>query len=423
MQSKSLAEWLAWQETLSPVEIDLGLERVQIVAARLPLQIPVGRVFVVAGTNGKGTCSTLLATVLSAAGLRTGLYTSPHLHRYNERVAIDSRCASDQELVAAFEAIEAVRGDVPLTYFEFGTLAALCVFSTHQCAAWVLEVGLGGRLDAVNAVAADFSVITTVHLDHQQWLGDTIEQIAAEKAGIMRAGKPAFYGDNPVPLAVSKHAAAVGASLSCLGQHFRYVRNAASWDWFGARTSIAQLPLPAGKGEEQLRNISLAFAVLESYDADLLADREQICALVEELQLPGRFQIVRNAHEWILDVAHNQQAALALRDRLLQLEPPVGNVCTIVLGMLADKQAAEFVRPLAELGSLWITCPTGGNRGGDPEVLRERIASAVHAPIEVADSVGAALLRAQAATSPGGRIVVCGSFLTVGPALDWLGLY
>jgi len=423
MQSKSLAEWLAWQETLSPIEIDLGLERVQRVAARLPLQIPRGRVFVVAGTNGKGTCSTVLATVLSAAGLRTGLYTSPHLLHYNERVAIDGRSASDQELVAAFEAIESVRGDVPLTYFEFGTLAALFVYSMRQCAAWVLEVGLGGRLDAVNAVGADFSVITTVDLDHQQWLGDTIEQIAAEKAGIMRAQKPAFYGDIPVPLAVSAHALAVGAPLACLGQHFGYVRKAESWDWFGASTSIAQLPLPAGKGEEQLRNISLAFAAIESYDAGLLVDREQISKLLGQLQLPGRFQIIRKEHEWILDVAHNQQAARALRDRLLQLEPPVGNVCTIVLGMLADKQAVEFVKPLAELGSLWITCPTGGSRGSGPEALRDRIASAVHAPIEVADSVAAALNRAQAVTPLGGRIVVCGSFLTVGPALEWLGLY
>jgi dihydrofolate synthase/folylpolyglutamate synthase len=338
-------------------------------------------------------------------------------------VVIDGRSASDQELVAAFEAIEAVRGDVPLTYFEFGTLAALYVFSAHQCAAWVLEVGLGGRLDAVNAVEADFSVITTVDLDHQQWLGDTIEQIAAEKAGIMRTDKPSFYGDVPVPLAVSKHAAEVGAPLSSLGQNFSYVRNAASWDWFGAAAAIAQLPLPAGKGEEQLRNISLAFAVLESYDARLLADHEQISRVLKQLQLPGRFQIVRNEHEWILDVAHNQQAARALRDRLLQLEPPTGNACTIVLGMLADKQAVEFVRPLAELGKLWITCPTGGSRGSEPAALRERIASVVHAPIEVADSVGAALSLAQVATPLGGRIVVCGSFLTVGPALEWLGLY
>jgi dihydrofolate synthase / folylpolyglutamate synthase len=422
MQSKSLAEWLAWQETLSPVEIDLGLERVRIVAARLQLRIPRGRVFVIAGTNGKGTCATVLATMLSGAGFCTGLYTSPHLLRYNERVAVDGRFASDQELVAAFEAIEAVRGDVPLTYFEFGTLAALFVFSAHRCAVWVLEVGLGGRLDAVNAIDGDFSVITTVDLDHQQWLGDTIEQIAAEKAGIIHAQKPAFYGDSPVPLAVSDYAKSIGAPLSCLGQHFRYIRNATNWDWFGASASIAQLPLPAGKGEEQLKNIALAFAVIESYDPNLLIDREQITKLIGQLQLPGRFQIIRKEHEWILDVAHNQQAARALRDRLLQIEPPVGHGCTFVLGMLADKQALEFVRPLAELGSRWIVCPTGGSRGSSPEALRDRIASAVHAPIEVEDSVGAALSRARAITPLGGRIVVCGSFMTVGPALEWLGL-
>lgn len=423
MQAKSLSDWLAWQETLNPVEIDLGLERIRIVAARLPLQIPRGHVFVVAGTNGKGTCATVLATLLTAAGLRTGLYTSPHLLRYNERVAIDSHCSSDEELVAAFAAIEAVRGDIALTYFEFGTLAALLVFSARQCEAWVLEVGLGGRLDAVNAVGGDFNIITTVDLDHQQWLGNSIEEIAAEKAGIMVPHRPAFYGDVRVPAAISERAAAVGAPLSCLGQQFSYVRNAASWDWLGAAVSVAQLPLPAGNGEEQLRNISVALAALESYNSVLLADYECLRKVLGVLQLPGRFQIVRNEHEWVLDVAHNPQAARALRDRLRHLGLPDAKACTIVFGMLADKHAAEFAEPLAELANLWITCPTGGSRGTSPQALRQRIERVVRVPIVAEESVTAALERARNDTPVGGRIIVCGSFLTVGPALEWLGLY
>jgi dihydrofolate synthase/folylpolyglutamate synthase len=423
MQAKSLSDWLTWQETLNPVEIDLGLERIRIVAARLALQIPRGHVFVVAGTNGKGTCATVLATLLTAAGLRTGLYTSPHLVRYNERVAIDGHFSSDAELVAAFEAIEAVRGDVALTYFEFGTLAALLVFAARQCKAWVLEVGLGGRLDAVNAVGGDFNIITTIDLDHQQWLGNSIEEIAAEKAGIIGPHRPAFYGDMQVPAPISERAAEVGAPLSCLGQQFSYVRNAANWDWFGAVASVAQLPLPAGEGEEQLRNISVALAALESYDPALLADHERLRKVLGALQLPGRFQIVRNEHEWILDVAHNPQAARALRDRLQHLGLPGAKACTIVFGMLADKHAAEFAEPLAEFGNLWITCPTGGSRGTDPEVLRQRIAQVIRAPIVVEKSMTAALDRAKNETPVGGRIIVCGSFLTVGPALEWLGLY
>jgi dihydrofolate synthase/folylpolyglutamate synthase len=423
MQVKSLSDWLSWQGGLHPSEIDLGLERIRIVAARLPLQIPRGHIFVVAGTNGKGTSATLLATLLTAAGLRTGLYTSPHLVHYNERVAINGRHSSDEELVAAFEAIEAVRGDTPLTYFEFGTLAALMVFSAHQCEAWVLEVGLGGRLDAVNAVGGDFNIITTVDYDHQQWLGNTIEEIAAEKAGIIGSHSSAFFGDVHVPVAITDRAAAVGAPLACLWQQFSYVRNTDSWDWKGATTSITNLPFPAGRGEEQLRNISVVLAALEAYKPAVLANHERLKSLIGALQLPGRFQIVSNQHEWILDVAHNPQSARALYAQLQYRGLPDSKPCTIVLGMLADKHAAEFAEPLATLASLWITCPTAGSRGCDPEVLRQRISGVVHGPILAERSVTTALERARKDTPVGGRIIICGSFLTVGPALEWLGLY
>ena len=423
MQAKTLSEWLAWQETLNPIEIDLGLDRVRIVLDRLPLKLPRGRIFVVAGTNGKGTCATTLAAILTRAGFRTGLYTSPHLIRYNERVAVDGRYASDAELVAAFELIESVREDVALTYFEFGTLAALLVFSACDCDALVLEVGLGGRLDAVNAVGADFSIITTVDFDHQQWLGGTLELIAAEKAGIIRPAKPAFYGDQPVPAAVRDRAAAVGAPLASLGEQFRCIANATNWDWYGEALAIRELPLPAGWGPEQLRNISVALAALEAFDPALVNDQQRISETIAQLQLPGRFQIVRREHEWILDVAHNPQAARALRDRLRRLEAPAVNSCTFVIGMLADKPAAEFAAALADIGTLWIACPTGGNRGSDPEALMRRIAPVVHAPVVIEASVLAGLERAQRDTPAGGRVVVCGSFLAVGPALEWLGLY
>ena len=216
MSRETLSDWLTWQESVNPAEIELGLERIRCVARHLPIKAPEGRVFTVAGTNGKGSTAAALQALLSAAGCRGGLYTSPHLVRYNERVQIAGVEATDAELIAAFECIEAVRGTAPLTFFEFGTLAAFTLFSEAHCDAWVLEIGLGGRLDAVNLIDPDVSLITTVDLDHEAWLGDTIEAIAREKAGIMRADTPAFYGDEAVPHSVVEHAAECGALLGGL---------------------------------------------------------------------------------------------------------------------------------------------------------------------------------------------------------------
>ena len=222
MTARTLAEWLRWQESLSPHSVELGLERVSAVLDRLDVRPPAGRVVTVAGTNGKGTTVTLLQDMLLAAGRRPGLYTSPHLVHYNERIRLGGQAVSDAELVHAFEQVEAARGGVPLTYFEFGTLAAFSCFAQGRCDTWILEIGLGGRLDAVNVLAADLALITTIALDHQDWLGETIEEIAAEKAGIMRSGRPAFYADQPVPAAIRNHAATIGALLAVQGSDFSW---------------------------------------------------------------------------------------------------------------------------------------------------------------------------------------------------------
>ena len=213
MPRKTLADWLAWQESLNPDEIDLGLDRVRAVAARLPLAPPPDRVFVVAGTNGKGSCVAALEAVLLAVGKRPGVYTSPHLVHYNERVRVAGRAADDADLVDAFEQIEAVRGDVRLTFFEYGTLAALLLFSRADCDAWVLEVGLGGRLDAVNIIDGDFCAVTSVALDHTEWLGDSVAAIAREKAGIYRPSRPVWFGSSPVPESLRQYAEQLGCTL------------------------------------------------------------------------------------------------------------------------------------------------------------------------------------------------------------------
>jgi dihydrofolate synthase/folylpolyglutamate synthase len=420
MTRKSLSEWLAWQESLNPKEIDLGLDRVRAVALQLELRPPIGRVFVVAGTNGKGSCATILEALLRASDLSTGLYTSPHLVRYNERIRINNVQVDDATLVETFEQIEAVRGDTPLTYFEFGTLAALLLFSSRVCDAWILEVGLGGRLDATNMVDADVAIITVVDLDHQDWLGDTVEKIAAEKAGIMRPGKPAFYGSEPVPASIRVHAQEIGALLGCHGESYSIETNPTEWCWQGCEVTLQGLPWPPGRAAEQLRNQAVALAALEACDPAVLSEPARVRSVLDGLQLPGRFQEYSDDHQWVLDVAHNPQAAAAMRARLVRLEPlPT----TVVVGMMADKQTELYARELAGIADLWIACPVDTARGSTADELADRLRSVLQEPVETAGSVTAGLSRAREQTPLGGRIVVSGSFLVVGPALEWLGLY
>jgi dihydrofolate synthase/folylpolyglutamate synthase len=418
--SRSLSDWLAWQETLNPAEIDLGLDRVRKVAARLDLKPPRGRVFIVGGTNGKGTTAAAVEALLRAQGLHTGLYTSPHLIRYNERICIDAQPVDDAMLVAAFERIEAARGDTPLTFFEFGTLAALQIFGGANLDAWVLEVGLGGRLDAVNIVDADVALLTTVALDHEEWLGDNVEAIGLEKAGIMRAGRPACFGDTAMPASVGAEAARIGASLKRCGRDYFVTEEQGAWAWRGATRQIDGLRLPGAGAEEYIRNYALALAGVEAAAPELLADHDRVKTALANVSLPGRLQELQDEHHWVLDVAHNTQAALLLREHLRGLpELPT----TFVLGMLGDKRATEFVACLDELADVWLVCTVEAARGRSAEQLARDLRGTAHHPVLPFDNVVTALAAARERTPVGGRIVVCGSFYVVGPALDWLGLY
>jgi dihydrofolate synthase/folylpolyglutamate synthase len=421
MKVESLADWLQWQESLNPREIELGLERVGAVARRLSLRPPTGAVFIVAGTNGKGSCVHLLEQALSGAGRKTGAYTSPHLVYYNERIRVDGISATDDVVVSAFEQIEAVRDGEQLTYFEYGTLAALAIFSGADCDAWILEVGMGGRLDAVNTVDADFSLVTTIGLDHEDWLGESIDQIAGEKAGIMRRDKPAFFGDRPVPAVIREQAARLDAPLLCLGDDFDYSIGTTDWQWRGPTRQLDGLPLPPGRGEDQIRNISLVLAVLDQYDSALLSPVEPVRRWLTQNRLPGRFQVLNRNRQWILDVAHNQQAAAALVAKLETLGP--ASSMTIVLGMMADKRPETFVGEFADQVDQWITCTVDYHRGSTGVELADRIQSVMASPVEIAASVEKALQKARQVTPLGGRVLVCGSFHVVGPALRWLGLY
>ncbi len=428
MPARTLAEWLRWQESLSPHAVELGLERVSTVLERLDLVPPAGRVVTVAGTNGKGTTVTLLQDMLLAADRRPGLYTSPHLVRYNERIRICGEPVSDAGLVRAFERVEAVRGDVPLTYFEFGTLAAFSCFAQAHCDTWILEVGLGGRLDAVNVLAADLALITTIALDHQDWLGETVEEIAAEKAGIMRPGRPAFYADQPVPVAIGKHAAETGAPLAVLGSDFSCLTSSEttadglrSWSWQGATGRISGLKAPQYWSAAQYRNASLVLAALSVLEPGLLADVAALNAVFARSRPDGRFQQVRAVHEWILDVAHNPQAAAVLRAQLETL-PRAGEM-TIVTTLLADKAVTPFVAALAPIATRWIVAGIDDPRASSSERMGAGMAAAGIGVFEYAVTPEAAFELAERLTPPTGRIVVCGSFRIVAPALQWLGLY
>ena len=421
MRRRSLPEWLRWQESLHPKWIELELGRVREVAERMAVDRPAGPVFTVAGTNGKGSTANLLAAFLRASGHRVGLYTSPHLVAYNERVSIDGKSCSDRQLIAAFECVEAARSGTPLTFFEFGTLAALEVFRAAACDAWVLEVGMGGRLDAVNIVDPDFALITTIGLDHQEFLGETVEQIAREKAGILRAGRQGFYGDWPVPGAIREVADRIGAQLNSLGHEYDFTPAVPAWNWRGRKMAIESLAWPKGATAAQLRNISLALAALESFDPVLLKPAGGIDKLIAAARPPGRFQVHEREQQWVLDVAHNPQAIATLRAQLDTL--PAVDDCSIVIGALADKQLGAFPAALGGLATRWLACGVDDPRARSDVDVADQLRAAGASNVAACGTVDEALARAQQATPSGGRVVVCGSFRVVGPALRWLGIY
>jgi dihydrofolate synthase/folylpolyglutamate synthase len=408
---ETLAGWLEYIERQHSKTIALGLARVLKVADALAAR-PDVPVILVGGTNGKGSTCALLETILSAAGYRVGLYTSPHLIRYNERVRVGGREASDEALVQAFAEVEAARGDTPLTYFEYGTLAAWALFARASLDVVILEVGMGGRLDAVNVFEPDLAIVTSVALDHMDFLGDTREAIGFEKAGIYRAARPALCADPEPPKSLVDHALAIGADLRLIHRDFGFAREASGWRWWGAQTRLEALPPPALLGEVQYLNASTVLAALEALREKLPVTDQAIREALTQVYLPGRFQILSEHPQVILDVAHNPQAALSLAHNL---SSPAGARQTwAVLGMLADKDVEGVIRAVEQQIDHWLLCPLPGPRGLAAEALRERVLKAgVRGDIELADSPTDALSRCRERAGVDDRIAVFGSFLTV----------
>ena len=413
---ESLTDWLARLEQLHPSTIELGLERVRRVKDALGLA-PAFPLIMVGGTNGKGSTCAYLEAILGAAGYRTGLYTSPHLLRYNERVRIAGREASDAELIAAFEQVDAARGDTSLTYFEFGTLGAMVQFIAAGVDVAILEVGLGGRLDAVNVFDADVAVVTGVDLDHMDYLGDTREKIGYEKAGIYRAGRPAICADPAPPDSLLGHARHLGADLRCVGRDFFALREGDRWAYRGPALVWQDLPLPAMAGAYQLRNAAGALAALEAVRGCLPVSEAAIRQGLRTAQVPGRFQRIARAPEIILDVAHNPEAARALAATLR--EQPVTGRTLAVVGMLADKDAAAVFAALRDEVDAWWTCTPASPRALEAAALAAVLrAQAGAAPVSVQPDVNAALAEARSAAREDDRILVFGSFYTVAAVLN-----
>ena len=413
---RTLNDWLVELERRHPRAIDLGLERVSRVrdAAALRCNFPI---LTVGGTNGKGSTCAMLEAMLLRAGYRVGLYTSPHLIRYNERVRIDGRQASDAALVAAFERIESARSEVPLTYFEFGTLAAMELFISSRVEIAVLEVGLGGRLDAVNAFDADCAVVTGVDIDHTEYLGATREKIGFEKAGIFRSGRPAVCGDVDPPRTLLGHAEEIGAELILIGRDFGFHAGAADWKYWSIQGKRIGLPYPALRGRYQLGNAACAIAALEALHGRLGVDMGAIRRALVEVQLPGRFQVLPGRPTVILDVAHNPQAARALRDNL-ETMPSAGRTLA-VLGMLADKDIAGVAGALAGVIDEWFVCSLPGPRGAAASSLA-RVLRGLLGDAGVSQHLDPAQAFEHARETARGndRIVVFGSFYTVSGVLQ-----
>lgn len=409
----SLDEWLRWQQRQHTTSIDLGLERIRTVARRLQLLSPAHSILTVGGTNGKGSCVALLEALLHRR-LRIGAYTSPHFTRYNERIRINGEEASDDELCAAFLEIERARGSTGLSFFEYGTLAALWLFRERQVEIALLEVGLGGRMDAVNVWDADVALITSIGIDHTEWLGNTRTAIAREKAGIMRPDRPVLCGDPAPPASLLDHAARLGAPLERLGVDFHALpRDEGTWRYL-YRNCDWTLPQPTLlPGEVQLHNAALAITALRKLD---LCEHEDAAEALPGARLTGRFEVLREGGtDIILDIAHNPDGAANLAHNLRCYRP--GRPLQAVFSALRDKDIMQLLRPLRELFDGWHISEIRNERALALDALLD-LAQEVQLPrVQAYPNLAAASRAAIRAAGADGTVVVFGSTFTVGEYL------
>lgn len=435
MTSRNLAAWLTHIEQLHPKSIAMGLERVQQVMLRLALK-PNFKIITVAGTNGKGSTCAMLSQIYLQAGYRVACYTSPHLLRYNERVRINNIEASDDDLCRAFAAVEQARlgvdaGDeISLTYFEVGTLAAVWHFCQQNVDIAILEIGLGGRLDAVNAFNPDCAVVTSVDIDHQEFLGDTRESIGAEKAGVYRSGLPAICGDLDPPSSLLSHAQKIRADFKRIGHDFSYHKTDAGWQYAALDQILFELPLPALEGDYQLMNAACAIAAAQSLQAQLPVNAQAIVNAMLQVKLSGRFQTVSLAPKFILDVAHNPHAAIALAKNLKAHRVQANAKTFAVFSMLADKDMRGVVDVLKDEIDVWYVASVVHARSASvAELVAAILSVAPKASIKTFDSIAEACKHAKADMqncldgNENDKIIAFGSFFTVSNVMQYLKEY
>ena len=421
---RTLCEWLDYIERIHPSNIEMGLDRLNLVKSSLnfSLSFPI---ISVSGTNGKGSVCAILESILSHAGYRVGCYTSPHLLRYNERIRIDQKEAGDDELCEAFKIIEAARlnSNVPLTYFEFGTLAAMELIAKAEVDIAILEVGLGGRLDAVNIFDAECAVLTNIDYDHTEYLGDTREKIGFEKAGIFRSGKTAICSDISPPSSISQRAISIGSELNFIGKHFGYLVKESVWDYWGDSNRHYSLPYPAlGNTPHQLRNASACLAALDVVSSTLPVTTNNICQGLLKAQLPGRFQVLPGKPRIILDVAHNLSAIHILSTSLSGMadyQKTYG-----VFSALKDKDIDGVVQAITSEIDVWLVAGINSSRGASSDEIVEALESAglskTNGSILIFPDPVAAYVFAYKQSTINDRICVFGSFYVVGKVMEYL---
>lgn len=416
MIKKTLNQWLSYLESIHPTEIELGLDRVRMVAERLELIKPAKKVLLVAGTNGKGSTVTYCASIIKAAGFKVGSYMSPHLHVYNERIQLDGVNATDEDVVESFEVIEKARGDISLTYFEMGTLSALYLFKKYKVDVAVLEIGLGGRLDAVNIVDPDVSVVTSIGLDHQDWLGNDISIIATEKAGVFRSGRPAICGQADSPESLFKHAQSISAPMFKKGAEFSLEGTNGSWQWVG-KTVDGDERLIEGIPTPFLPLVNMPTAIQASVLLEPNLTDEQIIKGIELASLPGRLQVFEEPFSGMVDVGHNVQAAQLLANHLNG--NPVKGVRRVVLAMLDDKDPLGVVAALAPHVDDWYLAGLSGFRGQSVQSLAAKVQGRLR-DVNAFDTVADALDELKEVSSAEDQVIILGSFVTVAQAQMWL---
>lgn len=418
MGFQTLAEWLAYQETLHPKVIDLGLGRIREVLGRLNLERSGAYVISIAGTNGKGSSVAMLDTILRASGFRVGTYTSPHILRYNERISIDGRAVDDDALVSAFQRIEAAREDLSLSFFEFGTLAALILFSEQNLDFHLLEVGLGGRLDAVNVVDADLALIASIDIDHQEWLGDSRSAIGLEKAGILRPSRPAVIADRSIPEEVIRYAEGLGALIYRSGIEFDFERGEGTWSWRSGEVSLGSLPPPALQGDHQYLNAAAVLQCLSLLPDALRPSPANIKEGLQGVRLKGRFQLFEGDIPVLLDVAHNPQAVRVLGEYLDAHHRD--KVVRAVFAVMRDKDIAAIARIMSPRIHSWYIAPLNMTRAATPVELAEILHNAGAEKVFWGYSdLREVVRRSLEASDTGDLVVVFGSFFLVSDYLAW----